>query len=57
MAETPLQAWLCIERYTSGKVRELRISNLPGGPAHCYFTGVTGHLPDCGERLLVKSDG
>lgn len=36
--------WLCIENHpTDG----LRISNLPGGPTHCYFTGTT-HLADCG---------
>lgn len=36
--------WLCIENHpTDG----LRVSNLPGGLTHCYFTG-TAHLPDCG---------
>ncbi len=49
-----LRAWLCIERLTNGEIRDSRISNLPGGPGHCFFTGVSGHLPDCGERLLIN---
>lgn len=48
------KVWLCIERDSQGTA----ISNLPGGPNHCYFTGryhkgKARHLADCGERILL----
>jgi hypothetical protein len=37
--------WLCIQNHP---IDGLRISNLPGGPKHCYFTSGATHLIDCG---------
>ena len=42
--------WLCIE---NNRIVGRRITNMPGGPNHCYFTGKETHLPDCGGRLLI----
>lgn len=50
------RAWLCVEPtgdYTSPDGTIPRVSNLPGGPAHCFFTGEADHLPGCGEKILV----
>jgi hypothetical protein len=53
------ETWLCVER-TGGTFtiraaagEEVRISNLPGGPSHCFFNGTAGHNPECGEKILV----
>ena len=48
-------SWLCIEPTGPNRKGEIsmRISNLPGGPAHCFFTGKAKHLPGCGEKILV----
>ena len=43
-----IQTWLCIEQSDDG----LRISNLPGGSRHCFFTSTPTHLPDCGTAAL-----
>ena len=49
--------WLCIENHP---IDGLRISNLPGGPKHCYFTSDATHLTDCGymhlEAPIVLTD-
>ncbi len=47
-----MKVWLCIEPSMDGP----RISNLPGGPNHCYITGRPKHRPDCGWKLLVSVD-
>lgn len=53
-----LQAWLCIERHSDGQGGPgiPGVSNIPGGPAHCFFAGTGDHLPDCGYRLLVDRE-
>ena len=43
------EVWVCVE---AGQPPG--ISNLPGGPKHCYFTGKK-HLADCGWVFLVPS--
>lgn len=51
------QMWLCIERtgdYLTPDGTDHRVSNLPGGPGHCFFTGKRKHLPGCGEKILVS---
>jgi len=41
--------WLCIDDHGP---EGLKVSNLPGGPLHCFFTG-GAHYPLCGLRKLV----
>ena len=43
------EVWVCVE---AGEPPG--ISNLPGGPDHCFFTGKK-HLSDCGWVSLVPS--
>lgn len=50
VAEAP-KVWLCVEPNS----HELRVSNGPGGPDHCYFTSKERHLPACGWKSLVEA--
>ena len=58
------RVWLCIERHSDGEGGPgvPAITNMPGGPAHCYFTGIgpgggqRDHLPDCGYRWLFATE-
>lgn len=54
-AGMPRKSWLCVETVwddTKQAVASHRISNIPGGRAHCYFTGTRNHLPRCGYYEL-----
>lgn len=49
-----MRVWLCIEKRNDGPA----ISNLPGGPDHCFFNGYDrDHLPDCGWKRVVTKLG
>lgn len=48
LLEAP-EVWVCVETTP----REVRVSNGPGGPNHCYYTGRTRHLDGCGFKALV----
>lgn len=52
------QIWLCIERHSDGEggPGTPAISNMPGGPGHCYFTSRVHHLEACGYRWLFSTE-
>ena len=43
--------WLCVEDTPNTP----RVSNLPGGPLHCFFRGGKKHLPDCGWQPRMSA--
>ena len=44
--------WLCIEKSTDSI--GWRVTNLPGSPSSCYFSG-GAHTPWCGESILAQA--